>query len=165
MSNREKGAWVELLALLLIWGFYFTSLIGAAASGALEAEGFASAMGVRFVACAVLSILVGVGSGVLGEILARRSRAPVREEAEAWAGLRATRVAHGVLIVLLLALTVVALLFGAFAGETMAGRANALAAGLLSNGLVLVANGALAALVLAELVHYAALIFFLRRDR
>ena len=51
MSNREKGAWVELLALLLIWGFYFAGLIGAAASGALEAEGFARAMGVRFVAC------------------------------------------------------------------------------------------------------------------
>lgn len=165
MSNREKSAWAELIALLLVWGFYFASLVGEARSGALEDEGFARVMGLPFVICAILSILVGVGSGVLGEILARRSNAPPREEREAWAGLRATRVAHGVLIVLLLAVAVLAFLFGAFAGEAAAARASGWTAGLLSNGLVLAANGALGALVLAELVHYAALIAFLRRDR
>ena len=129
MSNREKGAWAELIALILIWGVYFAGLVAAVGSGAIEEEGFASAMGVRFALCAVLSILVGIGSGVLGELLARRSNAPVRDEREAWAGLRATRIAHGTLIVLLLALCVLAFLFGAFAGETAAERANAFAAG------------------------------------
>lgn len=164
MSIRERSAWGELLALTVVWGFYFISLIGAVASGAIEAEGFARLMGPPFAVCAVLSIIVGAASGILQEIGSRRSNAPARDEREAWAGLRATRVAHGALIVLLLALTVIALLFGAFAGQTMAGRATGWLGGVMGNGLVLFANGALAALVLAELIHYAALIVFLRRD-
>lgn len=163
MSIRERSAWVELLALMVVWGFYFVSLVGAVGSGAIETEGFARVMGLPFAVCAVLSIIVGAAAGVLQEIGSRRSNAPARDEREAWAGLRATRIAHGVLIVLLLALTVLALLFGAFAGQTIAGRVSAWLDGLLGNGLVLAANGALAALVLAELIHYGALIIFLRK--
>lgn len=163
MSIRERSAWVELIALTMVWGFYFVSLIGAVGTGAIETEGFARVMGLPFAVCSVLSILVGAASGVLQEIGARRSNAPARDEREAWAGLRATRVAHGVLIVLLLALTVIGLLLGAFAGQTMAGRASGGLDGLMGNGLVLAANGALAALVLAELIHYGALIVFLRK--
>lgn len=164
MSNREKSAWVELLALAGIWGVYLVSLVGGVRSGEIEALGFARAMGPTFAVCAVLSIVVGAASGVLLEIATRRSDAPVRDEREAWAGLRATRVAHGTLVVLLLVLTVGGLLFGAFAGQTLAGRATAWLDGLMGNGLILFANGALACLVLAELIHYAALIAFLRRD-
>ena len=116
MSNREKSAWVELVALIVVWGFYFSGLIGTVGSGAIETEGFAGAMGLQFAVCAVLSIVIGAATGVLLEIWSRRSNAPARDEREAWAGLRATRIAHGTLIVLLLALTVVALLLGAFAG-------------------------------------------------
>ena len=165
MSNREKSAWVELIALIVVWGFYFTSLVGAAGSGAIEDQGFARAMGLPFAVCAVLSIVIGAASGILLEIGSRRSNAPARNEREAWAGLRATRIAHGSLIVLLLVLTVLALLFGAFAGQTMAARAAVWLDGLMGSGLVLFANGALAALVLAELIHYAAMIVFRRRDR
>lgn len=163
MSNREKSAWVELAALLIVWGFYFVSLAGAVGSGAIEDQGFARAMGLHFAVCAFVSIVIGAATGALLEIGSRRSSAPVREEREAWAGLRATRIAHGTLIVLLLALTVGALLFGTFAGQAMAMRSTAWLDGLMGNGLVLFANGALAALVLAELVHYGALIVFLRR--
>lgn len=163
MSIRERSAWVELLALTVVWGFYFVSLIGAVGSGAIEAEGFARVMGLPFAVCAVLSIIVGAASGILQEIWSRRSNAPARDEREAWAGLRATRIAHGVLIALLLALTVLGLLFGAFAGQTIAGDVSAWLDGLMGNGLVLAANGALAALVLAELIHYGALIAFLRK--
>lgn len=163
MSIRERSAWVELLALTVVWGFYFVSLIGAVGSGVIEAEGFARVMGLPFAVCAVLSIIVGAASGILQEIGSRRSNAPARDEREAWAGLRATRIAHGVLIVLLLTLTVLGLLFGAFAGQTMAGAASDWLDGLMGNGLVLAANSALAALVLAELIHYGALIVFLRK--
>ena len=163
MSIRERCAWIELIALTAVWGFYFVSLVGAASSGAIQTEGFARVMGVPFAVCAVLSILVGAASGILQEIGSRRSNAPARDEREAWAGLRATRVAHGTLIVLLLALTVITLLFGAFAGQTIAGRATGWLDGMMGNGLVLLANGALAVLVLAELIHYGALIAFLRK--
>lgn len=165
MSNREKSAWVELIALIGVWGFYFASLIDAVGSGAIAAAGFARAMGLQFAVCAVLSIVVGAAAGFLLDVWSRRSNAPARDERAAWAGLRATRIAHGTLIVLLLALTVLALLFGAFAGQTMAMRAAGWLGGLMGNGLVLFANGALAALVLAELIHYGALIVLLRRDR
>lgn len=161
MSNREKGAWVELIALIAIWGFYFASLIGSAS--AIETEGFSPVMGLRFAICAVLSILAGSASGLLVDLLSRGRRSAARDEREAWAGLRATRIAHGALIVLIFCLATLALLLGAFAGETIAGQVNAALSGFLGNGLVLFANAALAILVLAELVHYAALIVFLRR--
>ena len=148
MSIRERSAWIELIALTAVWGFYFVSLVGAASSGAIQTEGFARVMGVPFAVCAVLSILVGAASGILQEIGSRRSNAPARDEREAWAGLRATRVAHGALIVLLLALTVIALLFGAFAGQTIAGQATGWLGGLMvgmdhkeSLGLGAVLNG------------------------
>ena len=163
MSNREKSAWVELIALTAIWGFYCVSLFGAIGSGAIDQDGFARAMGLRFALCAVLSIIVGAAAGVLLEIGSRQSNAPARDEREAWAGLRATRIAHGTLIVLLLGLTVAALLFGGFAGQALAARTTSWLDGLMGNGLILFAHGALACLVLAELIHYGALIAFLRR--
>ena len=39
MSNREKSAWVELIALTAIWGFYFVSLFGAIGSGVSPGHG------------------------------------------------------------------------------------------------------------------------------
>ena len=121
-------------------------------------------MGVTFAGCVVLSILISVALDLVADLAARR-RAPVRDEQEAWAGLRATRIAHGTLVTILLLLAALGFLFGAFVGEGLQARAGGWLAALLDNGLVLFANGALAALVLAEIVHYAALIVLLRRAR
>lgn len=163
MSYREKGAWAELVSTLVIWGYYFTKLFDAVRSGALEQEGFAGAMGVQFVVCVILSMVVGIAMGVLVDLLSKKADRGGRDEREAWAGLRATRIAHGVLVTLIISLSGLAFVFGAFAGEALAAQANAALEVVLSNGLVLFANGALAAMILAELVHYAALIVFLRR--
>ena len=76
MSNREKSAWVELIALIGVWGFYFASLIDAVGSGAIEADGFVRAMGLQFAVCAVLSIVVGAAAGFLLDVWSRRSNAP-----------------------------------------------------------------------------------------
>lgn len=165
MSYREKSAWAELLSTLGIWGYYFIGLVQAVASGDLTEQGFVDAMGGRFVACVLLSILVGIAGGILVEILSRKFDRAGRDEREAWAGLRATRIAHGVLITLILALSSLGFLFGAFGGAALAERASAALELVMANGLVLFANGALFALVLAELVHYGALIVFLRRGR
>ncbi len=165
MSYREKGAWAELVSTLAIWGFYFVSLSAAVTSGQLESEGFAGAMGGHFIGSVVLSVIVGIGLGVLVEITSRKADRAGGDEREAWAGLRATRIAHAVLFGMILILSAVAFLVGAFAGQTVAERANETLALLLSNGLVLFANAALAALVIAEITHYGALIFFLRRGR
>lgn len=165
MSHREQSAWAELIALFGVWGVYFFQLFGAVASGALAADGFVGAMGLIFAACVVLSIILSVAIDVVSDLRARRSRAPVRDEREAWAGLRATRLAHGTLVTLILLLAALGFLFGAFGGEGLEARMAGWLDRVLDNGLVLFANGAMASLILAEIVHYAGLIVFLRRDR
>lgn len=165
MSHREKGAWAQLVSTLGIWGWYFCVLIGQAASGALLEQGFVATMGARFAVCVVLSIVVGIAADLLVESLTRKSDRGARDEREAWAGLRATRIAHGALVTLIFSLSALAFLFGAFGGDALAARSSSVLSVVLSNGLVLFANGALAALIVAEIVHDAGVIFFLRRGR
>ncbi|WP_122466843.1 hypothetical protein [Brevundimonas lutea] len=165
MSYREKSAWAELVSVAAVWGWYFWVLATRALSGAITEQGFVGAMGATFVLAVVLSIVVAVASGILVEVMSRKSDRGARDEREAWAGLRATRIAHGVLIVLIFCLAVLGFGFGAFGGAGLAERTGTLLSLVLSNGLVLFANGAVAALVLAELAHYGALIVFLRRGR
>lgn len=165
MSNRQINAWGDLIATLTIWGAYFVRLGQAVASGELAEAGFAETMGVHLGLSLLLSILSALVIGFMVNLV--RHHEPTRREAEdeAWAGLRATRVAHAVVIVLIMALTGLALALGAFAGPGLAAEINALLGRSVANGLVLFANAGIAVLVLAELVHYGALIVFLRRGR
>lgn len=165
MSNREINAWGDLVATLAIWGVYFAKLGQAVASGELARVGFSQAMGAHLGVSILLSILAAMVIGFTVNLVRRQE--PTRREAddEAWAGLRATRVAHGVIIVLIMILTGLALVFGAFAGPSLAADVNALLGRSVANGLVLFANAGIAVLVLAELVHYGALIVFLGRMR
>lgn len=163
MSNRERGAWAELIALVLIWGWYFWCLVQVTVSGELAAEGFARSMGAVFAVTVLVSLVLNVAIDIVVDLAAGRSRRGPRDETEAWAGLRATRLAHGVLISLLMLLTALAFLFGGFTGQTLEARATGLLASVMDNGLILFANGALAALIVAEIVHYGGLIWFLRR--
>ena len=165
MSNRELSAWGDLAATLAIWGAYFVKLGHAVWSGQLAAEGFARAMGVQFAASVVLSILAAIVIGLVVDLVRKREVPKRQADDEAWAGLRATRVAHGVVITLIMVLTGLALLFGAFAGPSLAAGVSDLLGRSVANGLVLFANAGLGVLVLAELVHYGALIVFLRRSR
>jgi len=162
---KKKALGPRLICTLGIWGWYFWVLIGQAASGALLEHGFVSTMGAQFASSVTLSIVVGIGVELLVEALTRKSDRGARDEREAWAGLRATRIAHGVLITLIFSLSALGFLFGAFGGEGLAARSGAFLSLVLSNGLVLFANGALFALILAEVAHDACLIFFLRRGR
>ena len=161
MSHRERSAWAELAVTGAVWGWYFWVLVAGARSGAIADQGFIGAMGVTFATAVLLSIVVAVGASRLVEMTARPSRRGARDEREAWAGLRATRFAHGVLVVLIFGLAASGFAFGTLGGAGLIERATV----AMSGGLVLFANGAVAALVLAELAHYAALIVFLRRDR
>lgn len=161
MSHRERSAWAELAVTGAVWGWYFWVLVAGARSGAIAEQGFIGAMGVTLATAMLLSIVVAIGSSLLVEVTARRTRRGAHDEREAWAGLRATRFAHGLLIVLILGLAAAGFGFGSLGGAGMIERA----AAAMSNGLVLFANGAVAALVLAEMAHYAALIVFLRGAR
>ena len=165
MSNREISAWGDLAATLAIWGAYFIKLGHAVLSGELAASGFARTMGVQFAASVVLSILAAIVIGLVVETVRKREVPKRQADDEAWAGLRATRLAHAVVITLIMLLTGLALLFGAFAGPSLAAEVSALLGRSIANGLVLFANAGVLVLVLAELVHYGALIAFLRQTR
>lgn len=165
MSNRQINAWGDLIATLAIWGTYFVSLGQAVASGELAQAGFARTMGVHLGVSILLSILSAMAIGFVVNLVRRHEPTRRQAEDEAWAGLRATRVAHAVVIVLIMSLTGLALVLGAFSGPALAAQVNALLGRSVANGPVLFANAGIAVLVLAELVHYGALVAFLRRVR
>ncbi|HRH20409.1 MAG TPA: hypothetical protein PLE81_07190 [Brevundimonas sp.] len=165
MSNKELVAWGHLITTALIWGYYGVQLVQAVASGDLAEAGFVSTLGVPLAIAVGLSILASVVIE-FGVNLIRTDRPGRREvDAEAWAGLRATRIAHGVVITLIMALSGLGLVLGAFAGPSVAAETGAWLTGRFGNGLVLFANGGLLVLILAELVHYGALIAFLSSVR
>ncbi|MBN8551505.1 MAG: hypothetical protein J0L52_01250 [Caulobacterales bacterium] len=165
MSNKVITAWGHLLTTTLIWGTYFLKLVRTAASGDLAQAGFAQTMGLTLGLAIGLSILASMVIEVLVNLI--RADRPSRREAdaEAWAGLRATRLSHGAVITLIMGLSGLALVLGAFAGPTVAIETGSWLAGRFANGLVLFANGGLLVLIVAELVHYGALIGFLKGTR
>jgi len=166
MTSRLAGAWSELAATILIWGFYFVRLAQSAGSGQLAEAGFARAMGLHFAVSVVVSILAAILIGFVVEVFDKRDRRRRhRDDDEAWAGLRATRLAHGVVVTGLMILTGLALVLGALSGPAAAERAQAILNGLVDNGLVLAANAGVLILVLAEIAHYGALIVYLGRGR
>ena len=165
MTARIAGAWGELAATVLIWGFYFLRLIQSAGSGYLAEVGFARAMGLHFGLSVVASILAAILIGFAVELFDKRDRRSRRNDAEAWAGLRATRLAHGVTAAVLMILIGLGLAFGAFTGLGMSERSNAVLAGLMDNGLVLAAHIGVLILLVAEITHYGALITYLSAGR
>lgn len=161
MSNREISAWGNLLVTTAIWATYFVNLVQVVASGELVQDGFARTLGVPLAIAIALSTVAALTVEFLVHLV--RHERPTRRQAEdeAWAGLRATRMAHCVVITLIMALSGLALVLGALAGPS---RVAQISAGF-GNGLVLFGNAGLFVLVLADLVHYAALLVFLRRGR
>jgi hypothetical protein len=165
MSNKEIVAWGHLITTVLIWGVYVVRLGQAVVSGTLSEAGFADTLGVPLALAVGVSILASMAIEV-GVNLVRADRPSRREaDAEAWAGLRATRMAHGVVITLIMALSGLGLVLGAFAGPSVAAETGAWLTARFGNGLVLFANGGLLMLILAEVVHYGALVGFLGRSR
>jgi len=165
MTPRIVGTWGELAATILIWGFYFLRLIQSAGSGYLAEAGFARAMGLHFGLSVAASILAAILIGFAVELFDKRDRRSRRNDAEAWAGLRATRLAHGVTVAALMILIGLGLALGAFAGLGTAERAGTMLAGLMDNGLVLAAHIGVLVLILAEIAHYGALITYLSAGR
>ena len=165
MTARIAGTWGELAATVLIWGFYFVRLVQSAGSGHLAEAGFARAMGLHFGLSVAASLLAAILIGFAVELFDKRDRRSRRNDAEAWAGLRATRLAHGVTVAALMILIGLGLALGAFAGQGTAERAATMLAGLMDNGLVLAAHVGLLVLLLAEITHYGALLAFLRSQR
>ncbi|WP_282008949.1 hypothetical protein [Brevundimonas aveniformis] len=165
MSNRELRAWGDLITTVLIWGTYFVHFSQGVASGDLARQGFVSSLGGHLAAALILSIVAAFVVSLVVNLVRRDTPTQSQADREAWAGLRATRLAHGVIITLLMILTALALALGAFAGPALADQVDGWLGRSGTNGLILFAHAGLAILILAELVHYGALIVLLGRDR
>jgi hypothetical protein len=155
MSFAEKRLWIELAASLAVWGVYFTRLIGWIDAGGLQDPEFAATMGGHF----VLAVAAGVAIRVVLSLIARRvtprAELRVRDEREDLAALRATFAGHALLGGLVLGVAAV----GYVAGVT--GHVDIVP--ISAEGMVVLANLTLGALVQAELLRLVVHLILLRR--
>ena len=136
MSFREKSAWIFLISISLVGGFYFLhvpwSLAPAANPHLVRA---------LFYCIGALLVIEGVGHLVIALLAPEEARAP-RDERERFIDLRATRVAHYIYV----------------AGSL-------LAVSMIHHGAnaVFMGFGVLLAFMIAEIVKYALRILYHRR--
>lgn len=142
MTFREKTAWASLLGTLLVWGYYFAKLFGALRDGSASVGLFTG----LFVSCVVFSVVVQVVIAILLAIQSPKAVNAPADERERRVELRATGVAFVVLLVAVLTVAG-AWPFVAAASQMLPGFEPLLAATLLMS------NGILLAVVLAELVR------------
>ena len=89
MSFREKSAWISILSMAGIYGYYFISVIRSGRWGDSRAGGLLGTV----VALAIVQTVLTVAVAVLSP---RDARAP-QDERESLIALRSTRFAYGVL--------------------------------------------------------------------
>jgi hypothetical protein len=148
MSLREKGAWIGLVTLIGVYGFYFARLGLDLREG--RAEGFLPMLAV----CVLVLVLLQFGLVRLAVGAAPREPRAPGDERELIAGLKATRVAfYALSIGVGLALCVAVLVFllardGRISWEV---------------GGVIAINAVVLAYVVTELLRYAGHIVYMRR--
>ncbi len=158
MSFREKIAWISLLTTVGVWGFYFARVVPALTSG--DSGPWQMAL---FVECVVFTVIVQAVLTTATAIGApREARAPADEREARIAG-RATVIAYTILLGLVLC---VACATPFVLGMTLKVEGMTYVS-LSSRGdpTVIVANGILLAVVVAELVRSSATLTFYRLGR
>ena len=142
MTFREKTAWASLLGTLLVWGYYFATLTGAVRDGSASVDLFTG----RFMSCLFISLLLQIAIAILLAVMSPRAANAPADEREKMIELRATGVAFVVLLVVVLTVAG-AFPFVAAASMVLPGFEPVVAATLLMS------NGILASVVIAELVR------------
>ncbi|HRD47194.1 MAG TPA: hypothetical protein PLF78_12000 [Caulobacter sp.] len=141
MSIRERSAWISLLLTSAIWGAYFwkiwPDLIDDGALAASTTGVFVSAVVVLVIVQIVLAILLAIAAAVLR----RRSEEPPMDERDQLIDLKAIRVAFYAMSALLIAVS-----------------------GLWIFGMspLVMANGILASMVIAEILRAASVVLSYR---
>ena len=138
MSFREKSAWISLLSVLIPFGYYFTALGRSLHSG----QGPQRYFFFLLVACVIGQVAIQIALHVVAAVQAPKDAQAAKDERERLIELKSTRIAFYVLVVGVLMV----------AGSTHLGA-----------GKILMANGILLALVLADLVRYSGQIVYFRR--
>ena len=150
MAFREKVAWLSLLSSLAIWGYYFSLLGGGLSAHTVGDDLFVG----TFIGCVVLSVVVQI---VLAVLSPKESESPP-DERERLIDLKATRIAYHLVSAGVATVVLSTPLIAAGAPDVFGGHA------ATASALMLVANGVIFCLVLAEVVRSAALILQYRRD-
>ena len=138
MSFREKSAWISLLSILVSFGYYFTALGRSLYDGQGPARYFVGVL----VACIIGQVAMQVVLHIVAAVQAPKEARAAKDERERLIELKSLRIAFYVLVVGVLLV----------AGSMHVGA-----------GKVLMANGILLALVLAELVRCSGQIVYFRR--
>jgi hypothetical protein len=151
VSLREKTAWISLTTTLLIWGSYFWMVYQRAATGRISSSHlfdlFAWCWIALFMAQGALFFATGVlkmGRGIAPE-----------DERERLMALKATHLAYAVLTITVLCVAASTRYFTGFGAGKLADP--------VGDTMVLIANGILFAVVLAEIVKSGARIVYFRR--
>lgn len=138
MSFREKSAWISLLSILIPFGVYFALLGRSMHAGHGPARYFFGIL----IGCILGQVALQVVLHVVAALQAPKDARAAKDERERLIELKSTHIAFYVLIV----------------GVLMAAGSMHLGAGK-----ILMANGILLALVLAELVKFSGQIVYFRR--
>ncbi|HVV65555.1 MAG TPA: hypothetical protein VHC42_08795 [Rhizomicrobium sp.] len=138
MSFREKTAWISLFANLLVYGVYFAMFVSALQRGPIDKSQFFE----LFVGCFAAVVVAMIVLTVIAAIFSPRDASAPLDERERLIALKAMQFGY-----FILAASVVMAVGAAYFGL---------------DGFLL-ANALFFALVLAEVAHYGAQIYYHRR--
>ncbi len=145
MPFREKSAWIQLISAVVVWVYYFRTVALALAAG--RDVHFVS----LFVGCIVGLVLLQIVLSIVAALFALRDAKAPSDERENLIALKSARIAF---IVLNIGIITLALAGPLFAKPLLPGVADA--------GMIVMVNGILLAMVIAELVRCASQIVYFR---
>jgi hypothetical protein len=152
MAFREKVAWSSLASTLLVWGWYFATLVAGLRGGGADFGDFAG----RFVLAVILLVVIQIVAAIVLAILSPREADAPPDIRERGFALKGYRNAYFVLSALVVTTMIAAPLIVHVGPALLKGDPADVTA-------ILIGNAILFAIVLAEVVQTGTQIFLFRR--
>jgi uncharacterized membrane protein len=159
MSFREKHLWVSIVSSVAVWGWYFWFVARHLTGGWRTDDHFTATLSIAFIGCLVLVVLVEAVLTFIASAITPKAERRTKDEREINAALKASHIALMALIALIFCVSAGAWLVGVVDDNFVGGRA---VFSVTGNVLVVLANGLLACLILAELVRAGVTLMLLR---
>ena len=154
MSFREKIAWVSVVLTLLVWGSYFATLMQRVAQGNLDGGKLAG----MFIGSVITLIILQIVFSIAAALITPREADAPPDERDQLIAAKANSSAFMVLNVCVLCVAGIGPFVAMMSGVRLANDASA-------NASLLMANGILLSVVIAELVKSGGVIFRYRSGR
>jgi len=145
MPFREKSAWIQMISAVAVWGYYFWTVALALAAG--QSVHFVG----LFVGCVIGLVVLQIVLSIFAALFALRDAKAPSDEREKLIALKAVRIAFVVLNIGIITLAVVGPIF-----------ARPLLPGIADAGMIVMVNGILIAMVIAEVVRCSSQIVYFR---